>query len=878
MAFLDDLAFRVRALVKRPRLESDLDDELRFHMEMDVERRMAQGAGRADAERAARLAFGGQEAIKEATRDAWGTRLVEETGRDVRGALRHFVQAPAFTVAAVGSLAVGLGAAAVIFSLVDAVLLQPLPYDDPERIVRVFEITPKGAFFSSSDLNVADFRRHIDGLSHVAAVDFPSPRPSFGTGTERRRLVAQAVSPSFFTVLGVDAAIGRTFDPAIEPAVPSKAPSPPREVVLSDRFWRVGLGADPDVLGRRIDLDGEQHEVIGVLPASFRFEDQDDLYLPYLLDGSMSRGDHRLALFGRLAPGRSFEQVDQETAAVAARLAAQYPETNEGWGARLMPIERYLLGDDDRRLNHVLLGAVLLLLLLAVVNVSSLVLARAADRGHEMRLRLALGAGRGRVVRQLMTEALLLGLFGALGGLALANVAVPLVRGLDVPLPRLDEMQLDLRVFAFLAGAALISSFLFGLLPALRTSRDASGGLSSRRYGNDLNTQRLRSALVVGEVALATVLCLGAGLLLHSFKALDATDTGFASRADDVALTRIELPSSRYPENSRLTLGFYDQLLARTKSLPGIESAAVSTLMPFVGPDLQNKVSTLQETDQNAFVAINWRAVTGDFFEIMDIPLLRGRTFDDLGDVRHQAVISARLAERIWPGEDPVGKQMRWIGPKGPKVEIIGVAGEVRDMRLAMPERMTVYLSQRLMGWSSAVLAVQGAMPAEAMGAAVRDVVREMDPLLATLPSTTLERQRRAALSQPRLGVSLLSVASGIALVLAAIGVYGLLAYALSQRTREIGVRMALGARPEQLVSLIGGDGLRLVAWGLVVGGGLALALTNSLGAILYETSPLEPVVLVGVAATLVVVGALASGLPAWRAARVDPVQALRRE
>ncbi|MEM1178048.1 MAG: ABC transporter permease [Acidobacteriota bacterium] len=877
MAFLDDFLFRLRSLVRRPGFEADLDDELRFHLEMDIERRMAAGASRAEAERAARLDFGAPESIKEATRDAWGTRVLEETARDLRSAGRHFQKAPAFTLAAVGSLAVGLGAAAVIFSLVDAVLLRSLPYGDPDRIVRFWEVTPEGSLFSSSDRNVADFRGQIDGLSHIAAVNFPPPRPSFGVGGERRRLQAQAVSPSFFKVFGVDAALGRTFDPADEPAAKAN-PAPLREVVISDRFWRQSFGADPGVVGREIELDGEGHTVIGVLPADFRFEAGGDVYVPYLLDLSVNRGDHRLGVFGRLAPGRSLDSVSQETAAVAARLASQYPDSNSGWGTELVPIDRYLLSDSDRRLNHILLGAVLLLLLLAVVNVSSLVLARAADRGHELRLRLALGAGRKRIVRQLMTESVLLGVLGAVGGLALAKLGVPVVRGLDVPLPRLDGMRLDGRVFAFLAAAGLVSSVLFGLLPALRTSREAAGGLSSRRYGNDVKTRRLRSALVMGEVALATVLCLGAGLLLHSFEALDGTEAGFASRSDQVVLTQVDLSTERYPENSRETRRFYDRLVARTKELPGVEAAAVTTLMPFAGPDLQNYVAPTTETDQDNFVAINWRAVSGDFFNIMEIPLLRGRSFDDDGPVRHGAVLSERLAARLWPGEDPVGQQLRWIGPKGPAIDVIGVVGEVRDMRLAKPERMTVYLPQRVMAWTSMVLAVKGKVAAESLQDSVCGVVQGLDPLLAPPPVTTLERQRRAALAQPLLGLSLLSAASGIALILAAIGVYGLLAYALSQRTREMGVRVALGARPFQLVGLVGGDGLRLVGWGLLAGTGLALLSARSLGAILYETSTFEPAVLAGVAAVLGLVGVLASCIPAWRAARVDPVTALRRE
>lgn len=873
MSMWRDLAFRLHKLAGRTRRESELDEELRFHLEMEVERRMAAGQDRAAAERAARLDFGAPESVKEAVRDVWGTRLLEETVRDVRGALRQFAEAPTFALAAIGSLGVGLGAAAVIFSLVDAVMLRPLPYGEPERVVAFFELTPQGDRFSLSDRNFADFRRELGGFEHLAAVAFPPPRPALGGSGERRRLDAQAVTPSFFSVLGVDARLGRTFDSSAEERV-----SVPREVVLTDGLWRRELGADENVLGQEIDLDGELYTVIGVLPQSFRFGSPVDVFLPYVADMEVNRGDHRLSGFGRLAPGVSLEQAEQEAVAMAARLAEEFPDSNARWSAELVPIEQYFLGGGNRRLHQVLLGAVALLLILAAVNVSSLLLARAADRSHEFRLRLALGAGGWRLVRQLMSESILLGLFGVACAFGLAWLAVPVVASLDVPLPRLDEMRLDGRVFAFLAAGGLLQSLLFGLAPALRLSRTPAGGLAAKQQGGDLESQRLRSSLVIAEVALATVLTLGAGLLLHSFDALSDVDSGFPAKAENVLLAQIDLPQARYPEDSVETRQLYRGLLEAMKALPGVSAAGLTTTSPFAGPDLRNNVAPEQEKDRDKFVPIHWRATSEQLFRALGIPLVRGRSFDDAGEPRPEAVISERLAARLWPGEDPIGRRMRWIGPEGPVIEIVGVAGEVRDVSLAKDEQLTVYLPQQLMGWPMMTLAVRGSVDAEVLGGAVRAAIQDLDPILAMPPITRLSEQRRAALGQPLLGLSLLSASAFIALVLASIGVYGLLAYTLARRRREIGVRVALGARPGELFSMVAGDGLRLIGVGLCGGIVMALLAAESLRAVLFATSPFEPAVVAGVAILLVAVGLASSGLPAWRAARVDPVWALREE
>lgn len=482
------------------------------------------------------------------------------------------------------------------------------------------------------------------------------------------------------------------------------------------------------------------------------------------------------------------------------------------------------------------------------------------------------------MVRQLLTESLLLGLAGAAGGLALAYVAVPVVRGLGVPLPRMEEMALDLRVFAFLAAVATVSSLACSLLPALRLGRtplaEAAG---SRRLGSDTQGNRLRSGLVIAEVALATVLTVGAGLLLHSFDTLRQVEEGFGE--DDILLAQVDLPPERYPMHEEPTREFFRQLVERTSDLPGVESASVGMASPFRGPDVYNEVATEQETDASAFVPIHWRGVSSDHFRTFGIPLLRGRALAPAQRDHFETVVSASLAARLWPGQDPVGQRMRWLYPDGNLFEVVGVAADVRDVVLDTEAPMMAYVPQDWTGWSPMTLAVRArGGSAEALAPSVAAVVQELDPLLARPPFSTLEEQRGEALAPPLLGLRLLSVSALIAVLLASVGIYGLVAYAVSRRRREMGMRIALGARPGQLVGLVPGDGARLVGSGLVLGLVLSLALVETLRALLYGTSPFDPRILASVALFLGVVGLVASLLPALGAARVDPIGVLREE
>ena len=873
MGFIDDWTFRLRNLLQLDSQEQELDEELRFHLEMDIEQRMAAGASRRDAERQARLAFGAPEAVKEACRDAWGTRLVDEMRRDVGAAFRALLKAPIFTSAVLCSLVLGLGAATVVFCLVDAVLLRPLPFEAPDRIVRFYELTKEGHRFSMSDPNFLDFEAQSELLSHVAASVFPAPTPALGQDGSRVKVRAEGVTDGFFDVFGVDAALGRVFSSSDA----TDGVQDPRLVVLTHLGWTRLFGADPEIVGRTVDLDGEAWTVIGVLPSAFRWADPKvQVFLPYRARAELSRGDHRLAGFARLAPGVDVEQADHEVKAVARRLAAAFPESNADWSAELVPIDEIFTLAEVRRTNWMLVGAVALLLLLSCVNVSNLVLVRAEERVHEMQLRRALGAGAGRLWRQIGTESLLMGCLGAAGAALAVALVLPWARHLEADLPRLDLMRFDLRAATFLGAATLLSCFVFGSAAALRTLSAPPGPSRSRRQGADLSTARVRNALVIVEVALATVLALGAGVLWRSFGALQGVDSGF--RDTGVLLADIELPIERYEEGSPRTRQLYDQLIEGLAAYAAIEAVAVTTTRPFRGPQLQNYVAPEDETEQERFEHIHWRAVTAEYFQAMSIPMIRGRSLQTEGEQRLEILISTGLAERLWPGQDPLGRNLRWMGPQGPTAEVIGVVGDTQDLQLGEDPLPMVYMPQRGMGWPQMTLVVKSSGSREAVTEAIHGIVRELDPLLALPEVGTLVGQRAEALARPLFSLRLVGLAALIALCLALIGVYGIVAYGISRRRRERSLRLAVGARPGQVIGMVLRGSLRLTALGLGVGLALAIGLLDSIRSLLYETSPFEPRVAVSVVVALGLAGFLAGLVPALRAAAIDPVEALRQE
>lgn len=865
-----DLKNRLRSLLRPGRFEADLDEELRSHLEMEIEYRMARGDSRRQAERAARLSLGGVEGIKEGCRDAWGSRFLQDLWRDTVGACRRLVRYRRHSLVVIGSLGLGLGAALVMFAMVDAVLLRPLPFHQPDRLVRFWETTPEGDRFSTSDANLADFREQIGSLSDLSPVLWQLTRPVLQRGGEKITLDAMTVGPRFFRTLGVTATLGRTFGDE-----EARHDGDLRSVVLSHGVWSTLFASQQDILGRAIDLDGHAWTVVGVLPPGFRYgAEKPQIYLPYRLDPSRSRGDHWLSAVGRLAPGATLQQARQEAAATAANLAEQYPEANGGWGVFLEPLGDSLLGPGVGRSQWILLSAVGLLLLLACVNVANLFMAQMADRQEELRLRRVLGSGRLRILQQLLTESLILALAGAAAGLVLAWAAVPWIRGLQVSVPRIDEMAVDIRVAAAAALLAVVSSLVAGLLPAWVASRSTHGVPSQRPGQRSSGAGRARSVLVACEVALACVLTMGAGLLMSSFQSLAAVDPGFSGRG--VLLAQVDLPTDHYEESGVHVRRFFAQLVERTQALPGVVSAGATATSPFRGPRLANYVAPEEATDKASFVPIRWLAVTPGVFRSLGIPLLRGSDIGTAGQ-RRETVISAGLAARLWPGEDPIGRRMRWIHPEGRLYEVVGVVGEVQDLNLGAPPEPTVYLPQAIFGRPSMTLAVRAEAPATLI-APIRDIVQDLDHKLGSPSFSMLEEQRAEALSRQQLSLQVMSCFSLVALLLAAAGVYGVVAYSVSQRRRDLGVRLALGASPGRLVRDLTLESLAPVVLGLLAGLLAALALGGTLRSLLYETSPFEPTVVLAVALLLALVGAASAWLPASRAAKLDPQMVIRQD
>ncbi|REJ81793.1 MAG: hypothetical protein DWQ36_14855 [Acidobacteria bacterium] len=870
---LDEIRHRLWVLLDRRRANSELEEELEHHIAMETEALMREsGLDRDAARRQAALAFGGLGAVREATREQRGTLPLEDLARDLRLGTRTLARSPRFTAAALLSLVLGVGATITIFAVVDAVLLRPLPYEHLDRLVELSEITPEGDLFSTSDLNLLDFRARTTTLDGIAAVAFPSQNLLLD-GDEPVRLRAVPVTDDFFALLGVRPERGRTWEPGEVPPG-----NDARSVVLAHQTWQRHFGGDPGLVGDTVRLGAERWTVLGVLPPEFRFGESADLWIPYPIDIERERGDHRLSAYARLAPGVDIASAERELRDVITRLGEQYPETVGGWDARLRPLAEVALGPEARATTLALLVAVVLLLLLACANVSSLLLARGATRGDEMAMRRALGAGRWRLVRQLLAESSVLGVVGAAGGLLLAAIALPLVRSLGSgALPRIEDAALDVRGAAFTIAVAISASLLFGAAPALQLSATAprqwaGGGL---RSGSGVRSTRLRSTLVVAQLAAALVLTSSSLLLFDSFSALRRVPSGID--LDGLVAADVSLPMDRYGEGSEQVRLFYDRVLEEVRSTPGLEAAGATTTHPFRGPSLANTVARPEATERAEFVEIAWRSVRPGTFRALGMPLLRGRDF--IADEKELVtILSASLAERLYPGEDPIGRQVRWIRPEGPLARVVGVVADVRDLDVATEPRPTYYWNQHHMGWPDLTVVARGTLPGDQLVRALSEAVRRADPLLPPPETSLVEDDLSRSMASPRLSLQVFALFAGAALATALIGLYGLVAFTAASRRGELGLRVALGARPGDVRRVLLSQGVRLLFVGLGLGLVGVLAISRLLRELLFDTAVLEPRVLLLASSLFALATLLACLLPALRAARQDPVAALRSE
>ena len=792
--------------------------------------------------------------------------------QDLRYAVRALRKSPGFTLIAALTLALGVGASTAIFSVVNAVMLRPLPFAEPDRLVRIWESNVERGWptFAVSHPNFLDFRAQADNFESMAAIN--NAGFTMTSNGEAEIVLGLQVTATFLPTLKVAPVLGRNFlDEEDRPGGNT------RVVLLGDGFWRRAFGADPAVVGRTITLNSQPYTIIGVLPASYRFGANGDLLAPLAPDPARNRSDHRLSVIGRVANGVSIDQARTQLETIAARLGQQFPESNKGWGIVVNSFYDWLVPDTTRRSLIVLMGAVALVLLIACVNVANLLLARAAGRQRELSIRATMGATRSRVIRQLLLESSLLSLMAATIGMAIAFAATRLLISLGPEsVPRLDELSIDDRVFTFAILAALITTVIFGIVPAIQSAgQDPQEALRADGRHSTAGTgrRRLRAALTIGEVALSVALLIGAGLLIRSFARLQQVDPGF--RTANLMTARVTLPATAYP-NGPSRRAFYDRFLADLRGRPGIEAAAITSGPPLSGDFTGGDVKLPHQSNDEAGSAA-WRLAGPGYFAALGIPV-RGREFTDQDQVGGPpvAIISAALAAKYYPNEDPIGRPLIMRSFIEEPHTIVGVAGDVRTFGLESDAGLVFYGSAtQYAGWNPMSLVWRSPV---ASVDTVRASLKSIDPNVPIAAIESMETLFERSMGPRRFNLYLLGAFAAVSLALAAIGLFGVMAYLVSQRTREIGVRLALGATRGEVFRLILTRGLTLAVIGAVGGVGAALWLTRVMQSLLFSVSRTDPVTFAAVPVTLVAVAVLACYIPARRAMRVDPVIALRAE
>ncbi|MFN0178372.1 MAG: ADOP family duplicated permease [Gemmatimonadales bacterium] len=867
---------RLRAIGTPERVDREMTDELAFHLEMEVEKNVRAGMTPEAARRAARITFGGVERFKEEVRASRGIGWLDELGRNLRHAGRDLRRAPGFAAVAIATLGLGIGAATTIFSVVDAVVLAPLPFEAPDRLVHVFEVNPEGSDFTASEPNYLDFRDRNRTLAALAAYRTGGGGMSL-TGDRGPRLLTVAnATYSLFPTLGVDPAMGRVFS-----ADEDRPGGATRVVVMSHSGWQTAFGGDSTIVGRVVTLEGQPFTVLGVMPAEFRFLSV-DAWVPLVPDPGHDRDDHWLGMVGRLRPGATIEGAHTDLARIAAENGTTHPAI-AGWGVRVIGLDEWAVGPSIRQSSVLLMAAVGILLLLACANVANLLLARATARQTDLSLRLALGASQGRLFRQLLTESGVLALLGAGIGLVAAWWAVEALRTLPPDLvPRLDSVAIDGRALGFAVGAAMLASVGVGLLPAVQAARtDLQSSLKQTgRGGSPRGHHRVREALVVGQVSLAVVLLVGGGLMIRSLIQLQRADTGLTTT--NVWTVPLRLSASQYDEEWKMAR-FFNLLAERIEAIPGVRSAGATIVDPYRGFNLVNDVTPedrAADFPTTGFLAAAWRIVSPGYFESAGVPLLKGRDFsdEDRSPGVPVAIVSRALAERLWPGQDPIGRRLFWGGTDGTPRTVIGVAGDIRDVAIDADPPPVMFLSTRQMVWPAMTMVVRANGPVPDLAAQVRRAVWAEDPSLPVPTVRPIADSRADLIAGPRFTAAVLSAFAGASLLLAVIGLYGVLAFAVVERTREIGVRIALGARPAVVVATLVRRGLALTAVGLGLGLAVAVGVTRLMAGLLYQTAGTDAVTFLVAPLVLGAVAAVAAYIPAHRASRVDPLTALRSE
>jgi putative ABC transport system permease protein len=872
---------------RRPPIEQDIDDELAFHLALREEQLVAQGMSAEEARREALRQFGAVAPIREAciTLDHERVKAMNRASalanlrQDFAYALRTLGKNRAFAAMVALTMMLGIGANAAVFSVAYGVLLRPLPYEDAGELVRLWSRNDARGleFFSVSPADYAVWRERSRAFAAMGA--FERQRDAVLTrGNEPQSLQVANVTPDVFALLGAPAFLGRRITEN------DAQPGAPPVALLSHELWSSRFGSDSSIVGSDLTVDDQKLTVVGVMPTRFAVPGTPaQIWTPLSLTGaSPDHANRYLRVLGRLAPGMTVERARAQMDGVAEQLGRELTDTNGEWRVSMMSVPEMIAGRQWRRAVIVLTGVVAFVLLIACANAANLQLARGAVRRREIAVRAALGAGRGRIVTQLLAESAVLAALGGIAGLALAYAGVSLLRTVGgESVPRLDEVRIDGVILGFTLLVTILSGLLFGIIPALSASRTDLGSVlreGSRGAAHGIVGQRTRAALVIAQVALSLVLLVGAGLLMRSFVRLQRVDVGFDPTG--VRLASIRLPDARYPDTARYE-AFYSTLLDRVRQMPGVQSAALASSAPFAGPNtgmifsIPEKPLAPGEPAPDA----DYRTVSPGYFRTMRIRLLRGRDFTaaDRRGASEVAVISEVAARSYWPGVDPLGRQLEiGSGERAKRLTIVGIVRDARYFGLENPEvRPMIYFSALARPQRAMAMVVHGDGNASFV-TRLRETVRDIDPQLPVGTVDSMERLVRQALATQRFALVLFAIFALTALVLAAIGIYGVLSYLVRQRTHELGIRVALGASPSTLVRSVLGGALRVAIPGIILGVVVALALTRLLASLLFGVSTTDMATFAGVSLLLVVTAVIASVIPARRATKADPMLALR--
>lgn len=887
---LSDLRYRLRALFRHKAVEAELDDELRFHFEKEVEKLERRGLSREEARRQARMDFGGQAQVAEDCREARGTSMIENMVQDVRYALRQLRANPGFAAVMILTLGLAIGANSAIFSVVECVLLRPLPYPQSSRLAYLYLSSREYPKFPLNPWDFHDYRERSRSFASMAAMTRGDLQLS--GGSERPVMLhGMRITAGYFAVLGLEPQLGHEFDRKAE------VPGNQYQVILSHRLWESRFGGSPSIVGQSITLNSHPYTVVGVMPAgtehpgnsyhALAYGADVDVWWPFSFEGSSSnRGEHYMEGIGRLRRGATMAQASSELTQIMVELDRTHPG-EKGWHVEAIPLSQEVVGQ-NRPLLLMLLGAVGMVLLIACANAANLLLARAAARRRELAVRVALGARRVRLVQQMLTESLCLAFLGGALGLAMAWASLrSLLSLLPEGFPRAGDIHVSAEVFAFTFAITTAAGVLFGLMPTLQVSRtDPRQGLheGGRTATGSRRQQRLRSTLVLAEVGLACALLVGAGLMLRSF--LNLLHLNFGFRQQHVLTARISLPNEQY-KTEVATSHFYHELTNELRALPGVKNAGAGTDLPYTGYDENLGGFEIQGKQPPPHVQFHARyhVATLDYFRTLGIPLLSGRFFTDAdkAGAPNVLVINHAMARKYWGDQDPVGQRINFFADHPTEKDwttIVGVVGDVKDEPNSPHAEPAFWWPSLQIAWPIRTMDV--ALRAEGDPAVLthelRDTVQHLDPTLAVGNVREMDSIVDSSVATPRMEFVLVGLFGGLAIVLAGIGIYGVVAYGVSQRTPEFGVRMALGAQRWDVLQLVLSQAAGLALGGTVLGLLLGVLLGQTLKSLIYGVNPADPSTLAGASGLVVAVALAACVAPARKATGADPMIALRAE